>query len=313
MNFNKDLIREKHIWKDVEWGKREKNYNPKGKDPGNVWIPTNDNGKAVITEHILLNKEKVIKRLLDMSECYNDFKIYNTNLTFKGSTNVINKSKISGETKLLNTKEDTPQVYSGVINFGTSENMDTVKDGSIKTVVTSPPYWDLKDYLKSGQIGQESYLDYLQRLSNVWKQCYKKINENGSLWININTRVKNGMPILIPFDIINQCKKIGFYYKGIFIWHKSSSIPTNNKNISDNYEYVLVFSKNKNFSLKKQIQLKIEDYKNNNINGGTFWNINRKAGSIGKKFIHPAIYPNELVERIVELSSEENDFILDPF
>ena len=39
MEFHKDAIREKHIWKDVEWGKREKNYNPKGKDPGNVWIP----------------------------------------------------------------------------------------------------------------------------------------------------------------------------------------------------------------------------------------------------------------------------------
>ena len=53
--FNKDIIRESHIWKDVEWGKRAKNYNPKGKDPGNVWIPTKDDGKAHITEHILFN------------------------------------------------------------------------------------------------------------------------------------------------------------------------------------------------------------------------------------------------------------------
>ena len=55
MLFIKDNIREKHIWKDVEWGKRKKNYNPKGKDPGNVWLPTKDDGKGKITEHLILN------------------------------------------------------------------------------------------------------------------------------------------------------------------------------------------------------------------------------------------------------------------
>ena len=59
--LNKDPIREKHIWKDVEWGKRKKNYNPKGKDPGNVWIKTNDDGKGNITEHIPLNESEAIE------------------------------------------------------------------------------------------------------------------------------------------------------------------------------------------------------------------------------------------------------------
>ena len=60
--FNKDPIREKHIWKNVEWGKRKKNYNPKGKDPGNVWLKTKDDGKANITEHCPLSFEEVIER-----------------------------------------------------------------------------------------------------------------------------------------------------------------------------------------------------------------------------------------------------------
>ena len=72
MFFNKDAIREKHIWKDVEWGKREKNYNPKGKDPGNVWIPTLDDGKGKITEHILLHRNKVYDRILDATIQEND-------------------------------------------------------------------------------------------------------------------------------------------------------------------------------------------------------------------------------------------------
>ena len=62
--LNKDPIREKHIWKDVEWGKRKKNYNPKGKDPGNVWIRTEDDGKANITKHIPLGDSEALERVI---------------------------------------------------------------------------------------------------------------------------------------------------------------------------------------------------------------------------------------------------------
>lgn len=61
--FNKDPIREKHIWKDVEWGKREKNYNSLGKDPGTVWIKIIDDGKANIVGHETLTPEDLLKRI----------------------------------------------------------------------------------------------------------------------------------------------------------------------------------------------------------------------------------------------------------
>ena len=69
--FDKDKIREKHIWKDVEWGKRSQNYNPLGKDPGNVWLPTEDDGKGKIINHIALDFESVINRCID-STCLNN-------------------------------------------------------------------------------------------------------------------------------------------------------------------------------------------------------------------------------------------------
>jgi len=65
--FNKDPIREKHIWKNVEWGQREKNYNSKGKDPSNVWILTEDDGKGKITKFKPLSIKEVIKRCIDCS------------------------------------------------------------------------------------------------------------------------------------------------------------------------------------------------------------------------------------------------------
>ena len=62
--FNKDPIRERHIWEKIEWGKRKKNYNPRGKDPGDVWLMTEDDGKANITKHLPLSKEDIILRFI---------------------------------------------------------------------------------------------------------------------------------------------------------------------------------------------------------------------------------------------------------
>jgi len=322
--FNKDSMRESHIWKDVEWGKREKNYNPIGKDPGNVWIPTKDDGKGKIIEHIRMELPDIINRLFNcghqqshktlfISDNSTDAICCNENMQFEYSENkIINhfllkqKQQIVNENKTQNKKD----LFAKVI-WGTSENMIAIENETVNLVVTSPPYWDLKDYFKKGQIGQETYQIYLERMYKVWSECYNKLTTNGSMWININIRVKNNKPILLPKDFIVQCKKIGFYYKGILIWHKSSGIPTHDKNIVDRHEYVLVFSKNKNLTINEKIR-QFSDYKNTEINGGLFWNINRKAGSVGKQ-MHPAIYPNGLVSRIVESCTKEKQTVLDPF
>lgn len=318
--FEKDAIRESHIWEKVEWGHRAKNYNPKGKDPGNVWIPTKDDGKAHITEHILFDFSDIFERIYVSS---NQSSLNNLLI----SHNPFDAKIAEGKAEFLLVEPNTVTPFDGSNNkpspsrnsklkgkvvWGTSENMGLIKNGSIDVVVTSPPYWDLKDYFKKGQIGQESYQTYLERLFKVWKGCYDKLTSNGSLWLNINVRVKDNRVILIPRDFIIQCRKIGFHYKGILIWHKSSGIPVHNKNIVDRFEYVLIFSKSPSLTLDKAFY-SFADYKNEKINGGVFWNINRKAGSVGKHFIHPAIYPNELVSRIVEVTTSQNQSVLDPF
>lgn len=304
MKICKDAIREKHIWKDVEWGKREKNYNPKGKDPGNVWIPTVDDGKAHITDHILLSDREIFNRLISMVGCGDNCEIYTEKVHCK------HKYKIEQDLGWV-VAEEVPTEAN--IYFKSSESMDEIEDGTVKVVVTSPPYWDLKNYFKDGQIGQESYETYLNRMRLVWSECYRKLSANGTLWVNINIRVKQGKVVLIPRDFVKSCVDIGFFYKGIVIWHKSSGIPTTDKNIVDRHEYVLCFSKCRDFSVNYSIQNVFVDYKNSYINGGAFWNINRKAGSVGKKYIHPAIYPNELVNRIVLMTSRKGETVLDPF
>lgn len=324
MYFDKDAIRESHIWKDVEWGHRAKNYNPKGKDPGNVWIPTEDDGKGNITKHILMDGKAVIQRLFDcsyqhfltnlfISDTATDGEWAPKGLSFSCEGSPLEENAFTDKCS-RSGKESTTKNYRpfGRVIWGSSENMSMIPDGTVDVVVTSPPYWDLKDYFKKGQIGQESYKEYLSRLYKVWKGCYDKLSPNGTFWLNINIRVKNNKVILIPRDFVKQCKEIGFNYKGILIWHKSSGIPTHDKNIVDRHEYVLVFSKSPKLALNKAI-LSYKDYCNKDMNGGLFWNINRKAGSVGKHYIHPAIYPNELVARIVKCASSTGDIILDPF
>lgn len=318
--FNKDKIREKPIWKDVEWGKRKKNYNPKGKDPGNVWIPTNDDGKGNITEHILLSIFNVFNRILDAT--IPDSGKY---LILVDSDNLQNyKYNKFGEIRYIPYKNDDIFLGNNIcienkvkshpkVIFNTSENMIGVENESIDLVVTSPPYWDLKNYYKKNQIGQESYDIYSSRMETVWNECYERLNDTGSLWININIRIRNGKPILLPKLFIEQCKNIGFIYRGILIWHKSSGIPTNSKNLSDHHEYVLIFTKSTDTKINMRKLFDFKDYKNDSISGKLFWNINRKAGSVGKNTIHPAIFPTELINRIINVSTLESDFVLDPF
>lgn len=263
---------------------------------------TEDDGNAKITNHILLDDAGVISRLLSMSDCGTDYMLFQDEATLANleSCNMI--SVIPGFKEL-----------NGKVIFRSSENMADITDETVKLVVTSPPYWNLKDYFKKGQIGQESYKIYLSRMKSVWTQCYNKLTEDGSLWININIRVQSGKVIPIPHDFVNICRELGFFYKGIIIWHKSSGIPTGDNNIVDRHEYVLIFSKKEQFFVNQAVFSKFSDYKNDLMNGGAFWNINRKAGSVGKKYVHPAIYPNELVKRIVLLTTTEGDLVVDPF
>lgn len=325
MFFDKDKMREKHIWKDVEWGKRAKNYNPKGKDPGNVWLPTEDNGKAVITKHIIFSKEDIIKRCLDCTTVDEDRIMIKSDLKelqFKHNLKVdfmyedfssINLTRYE-DIVVSKVENEDKKDLSGRVIFRSSENMIDLEDGSIDLMVTSPPYWDLKNYFKENQIGyKETYEQYLDRINSVWKETYRVLKEDGSMWINISIRVKNKEPLFIPYDIIKQCKKIGFNLVDIIMWHKSSGIPTHKNNIVSRYEFFIWFSKSKTIKYNKIYEKNINEYKNENLFSGNIWNINRKAGSVGKNFIHPAIYPEKLIERIINLCSNEGDIVLDPF
>jgi len=324
MYFDKDPIREKHIWKDVEWGKRSKNYHSKGKDPGNVWIPTEDDGKGNITEHIIMDKSEVIKRCIISTTRRNDKVLLKSNANPSYSdleievdhetVEYVPKIRRINKNNNNNKSNKKTNALNANVHFKSSEMMEELNSKSIDLMVTSPPYWNLKDYYKENQIGyNESYENYLDRIKNVLKESYRVLKDKGNMWINIDRRTKNKKPILMPQDITEISLSLGFKLVDIIIWHKSSGIPTHKNNIVRRFEYFLWFAKDKDFNYYTDNIRDIKDYENNKLNGGNIWNINRKAGSVGKNFVHPAIYPVKLINRIIKLCTIEKDTVLDPF
>lgn len=193
-----------------------------------------------------------------------------------------------------------------------SEYMQEIENESVKVIITSPPYWDLKNYYHPEQIGfKEEYDIYLERLLNVFRECYRVLRKDGNLYININYRRKNGKLIRIHDDLIKKLVREGFYFQRKIIWNKPSGIPSQ-KFFTDRYEYILFFTKRPNYSLNEIYAF--NDYKCD-IEKDKYdvWRIVKKAGSIGKKIPHPAIFPVELAERAILLSSKKNDIVLDPF
>ncbi len=198
------------------------------------------------------------------------------------------------------------------IIFSTSEDMSKINNDSVKLMITSPPYGDLKNYETEGQIGyKESYEKYLDRLNKVWKETFRVLVNGGTCIININTRTINGKALLIPYDFIKQLTEIGFVFRDMHYWHKSSGIPRIN-NLGDHFEYFIIFTKGDNVNIN---EISFFDYKIDNVNiKSNIWNINKKFGSVGKKYmVHPAIFPLDYIKRMIQVFTQPKDLVLDPF
>ncbi|MFH1311510.1 MAG: DNA methyltransferase [Nanoarchaeota archaeon] len=330
--LDKNAIREKHIWANVEWGNRKFRYNEKGKDPGNVWLPTEDDGKGNIIKHRILseeqkderiflcstkerdsfcsisNKEKsYFSKMANEKKVVVDFIKYDNSNSFEDSFNDFKIEKVI-------PKHDSSKKKHKIC-FNSSEEMKQVKDKSIRLIVTSPPYWDLKDYENEKQIGyKETYGDYHKRMNKVWKECMRVLEDDGTIWININSRKSKGEYFGIQYDIIKNMNNLGFKLIEIIIWHKSSGIPVSSKNFTDRFEYILGFTKSNLRKLKiNDVSFKDYLFEEEFSNVINVWNMNRRSGSIGKDLPHPAMFPDELPVRLISLLTENSSIILDPF
>lgn len=216
------------------------------------------------------------------------------------------------------------------IIIGDSRKMQEVKDTSVHLIVTSPPYWQLKDYGSSDQIGfNHSYEEYINNLNLVWNECHRVIENGCRLCINIGDQfaraVYYGRYKVIPIrtEIIKFCETIGFDYMGAVIWQKVTTCNTTggasvmgsfpyprNGILKLDYEFILIFKKQGTTApvtheIREKSKMTTEEW-NQYFSG--HWNF---AGE--KQGKHLAMFPEELPKRLIKMFTFVGDTVLDPF
>ena len=216
-----------------------------------------------------------------------------------------------------------------IIN-GDSRQMGELKDNSVHLIVTSPPYWQLKDYGDKNQIGfNDSYENYINNLNLVWSECFRVLHDGCRLCINIGDQfarsVYYGRYKVIPIhsEIIKFCETLGFDFMGQIIWQKQTTMNTSgggavmgsfphprNGIVKLDFEYILLFKKlgdaPKPTREQKENSVMTNDEWNTYFNGHWYFN-----GA--KQDKHLAMFPEELPARLIKMFSFPNETILDPF
>ena len=216
------------------------------------------------------------------------------------------------------------------IIIGDSRRMKEVKDESVHLIITSPPYWQLKDYGSGKQIGfNDSYEEYINNLNLVWNECHRVLHTGCRLCVNIGDQfarsVYYGRYKIIPIrtEIIKFCESAGFDYMGAIIWQKVTTCHTTGGAtvmgsfpfprsgiLKIDYEFILIFKK---YGIQPKVTKKIKEKSkltkkewNQYFTG--HWNFPGE-----KQDKHLAMFPEELPRRLIKMFSFVGDNVLDPF
>lgn len=219
-----------------------------------------------------------------------------------------------GDKKILDKNEnDFPDNLENKFILGSAENMKELPDNSVHLMITSPPYNVSKEYDKD-----LSLKEYLQLLENSFKETFRVLVNGGRACINVANLGRK--PYIPVSDYISKMMlDIGYNMRGEIIWNKAASASPStawgswqsaaNPILRDIHEYILVFSKGDYKREKKE--------KENTISKEQFmewtksiWTMNAESA---RRIGHPAPFPEELPNRLIQLYSFKGDIILDPF
>jgi DNA modification methylase len=208
--------------------------------------------------------------------------------------------------------------------------MPEIADASVDLVVTSPPYWQIKDYGTPGQIGWGQTLhEYLYDLTRVWAECARVLKPGRRLCVNIGDQFARaliyGRYKIIPLhaEVIAQAQAVGLDYLGAIIWQKKTTMNTSggavvmgsfpfppNGIVELDYEYILLFKKPGAIGKidperKSASRLTTEEWKQFFLGHWAFGGVRQGQ--------HDAMFPDELPRRLIRMFSFVGDTVLDPF
>lgn len=219
---------------------------------------------------------------------------------------------------------------SGRIYFGDARDPKSHGAQDVHLVITSPPYWSIKDYGTQEQIGiGDDFETYAHDLSTVWEQCWRRLLPGCRMCINIGDQFlrakEHGRYRVLPIrtHIIEQMTQLGADYMGAIIWRKMTNSQTSgggtlmgsyphprNGILKIDYEFILVFKKpgkapRPTAEQKSMSAMSIEEWSRNFT---AHWDFpgERQQG-------HHAMFPMELPRRLIRMFSFPGEVVLDPF
>jgi len=236
---------------------------------------------------------------------------------------------------------------SKIINSDCIEGLKQIERNSVQTCITSPPYWQLRDYGQKDQLGTEKTPEeFVARMVQIFREVRDVLRDDGTIWINLGDTFCGGggycptapsnqagskqstnrgvkakprpVPpgfkakdlVGIPWMVAMALRSEGWYLRADIIWEKSNGMPEAVKDRPTRcHEYVFLLTKNPHYFYNSEAIKEEKTEGANKRNKRSVWKINQKpyAGA------HFAVFPEELVKTCMLAGSKEGDLVLDPF
>ena len=225
------------------------------------------------------------------------------------------------------------------------KGLQQLSDGVIKTCVTSPPYWGLRDYGNDGQLGLEATpQEFVENLCKIFDGVWRVLADDGAVWVNLGDTYADKSLAGIPWRFAFAMQERGWYLRQDIIWAKPNPMPESvTDRCTKSHEYIFLFSKQPKYFFDSvaireplaessigRLQQDIDNQiGSTRANAGAKTNGNMKAlgdpeagrnkrsvwnvGVASFKDAHFAVYPPALIEPCIKAGSAEGDTVLDPF
>ena len=236
------------------------------------------------------------------------------------------------------TVERTPKLLlsdSAIIHGDALTVLRRLVSETVQCIVTSPPYWGLRDYNDADQIGLEEPLpQYINRLVEVFSEAKRVLRDDGVLWLNIGDAFTSGNRgwrapdkknraramsvrpttpdglkskdlIGIPWRLAFALQEDGWYLRTDVIWNKPNAMPESVRDRPNrSHEYIFMLSKSERYFYDRGA---VCEPSGRNLR--SVWNINTRPYPEA----HFATFPPALIEPCIQSSSQPGDLVLDPF
>ena len=176
------------------------------------------------------------------------------------------------------------------------EILKTIPDETVNCVVTSPPYWNLREYevaKESNVIGNEpNYIDYVKSLTVIFEEVKRVLTKDGSLWLNLGDKYFNKELLGMPWRVALSLMDNGWILRNDVIWDQMKGTQSPKDRLRDVYEHIFHFVKSKKYYYAHE-EIRIAPIKKPKVYNGEVVSATGVSGKKYRKQIEESQYLSE--------------------